>query len=384
MQLNHSQRFDNLDVVRFIIALLLIFFHSYSGWKENFGSPSFVLNEAGNNFSQTGLYFDRFIRNLTLGGDVFFLISGFLIAMTLLREQDASGDIYIRGFYMRRALRILPLYILVIALSPLLTGLLGENDPNYLSWIFLYGNNELAYNGWGPMATNFLWFITIEMQFYIVIPVALVIIRRKYLPLFFLLLIFASFLFRIYSFKSAIPWNMIYLHTFSRMDALLVGCWFGLVFYQRKNLLASTSLPMKLIVYIAFIYLLFVDDYTNYGTLFAATTKKYTYLAFTSFILANFVFNSPAKKGRVGWNIFSRMGRASYGLFIYSNLAAVVMIDVCKNQPSIKNFWLYLLIINIIVIPLALLSYNYIELPIMNLKRFFVRALPAQKTEQVS
>src|SRR5436190_17594575 len=102
MQLNQSQRFDNLDIVRFVLAYLLIIFHTYFGWKENFGSPAFVLNEAGNSFSRMGEFIERFIHNISLSGDIFFLISAFLTTILLLREQDSNGDIRIRSFYLKR------------------------------------------------------------------------------------------------------------------------------------------------------------------------------------------------------------------------------------------------------------------------------------------
>ena len=383
MQINQSQRFDNLYIVRFFLAYALIIFHAYTGWKENFGSPSFVLNEAGTHFSVMGEYIERVIHNFSLGGDVFFLISGFLITMILLKEQDETGDIKIRGFYIRRALRILPLYFLVLAASPIFSTFMHEKVPNYPYWFFLIGNLDLAYNGWGPISINYLWYTAIELQFYLLIPIALVIIRRKHLPLFFIFIIFLSFVFRISAFHSATPWNLIYLHTLSRMDVLAIGSWLGLILHQRKSQVLYNAFPMRLMLYFIFFYLLFVDEYADYSNIFYATTKKYTYILLCSYFIANYLFNPSARLVPQKKNLLHHFGKITFGLYIFSNLAVAVMIYFSKTYPELKNFWIYFTIVNILAISAALFSYKFIELPIRNLKQFFIKKSPITKTEQV-
>lgn len=383
MQINRSQGFDNLYIVRFFLAYALIIFHTYTGWKENFGSPSFVLNDAGTRFSVIGEYIERVIHNFSLGGDVFFLISGFLITMLLLKEQDESGDIQIRRFYFRRALRILPLYFLVLAVSPVFSAHMHEKDPNYPYWFFLIGNLDLAYNGWGPFSVNYLWYTAIELQFYLVIPIILVIIRRRHLPLFFTFIIFLSFLFRVSAFHSATPWNLIYLHTLSRMDVLAIGCWLGLILHQKKTQVLYNPLSLRLMFYVIFFYLLFVDVYADYSNLFYATVKKYTYISLCSYFIANYLFNPNAKLTPKKWNILHHLGKVTFGLYIFSNLAVAAMIYFCKTYSELKNFWIYFGIVNILSISLALFSFKFIELPIRNLRRFFVKTRTLTKPEQV-
>jgi len=107
------------------------------------------------------------------GLSLFFLLSGFLITELLQREKAFTGTISFRNFYIRRALRIWPLYygFLLLALG------LGAAIPSYrtqpgylISFAFMVGNLYVARNGTpnGPIVT--LWSISVEEQFYLFWP----------------------------------------------------------------------------------------------------------------------------------------------------------------------------------------------------------------------
>jgi peptidoglycan/LPS O-acetylase OafA/YrhL len=69
--------------------------------------------------------------NLVPGGffgvDVFFVLSGFLITLLLLREYDKTGRINLKNFYMRRALRLLPALVLLLCAYLVVSAILGWN-----------------------------------------------------------------------------------------------------------------------------------------------------------------------------------------------------------------------------------------------------------------
>lgn len=90
--------FKNLDGIRFIAALLVILHHAQF-FKSHFKVDAFsFLNEA---FVSTG----------RIGVNLFFVLSGFLISYLLLSEQAQTGTINFKNFYVRRILRIWPLYL---------------------------------------------------------------------------------------------------------------------------------------------------------------------------------------------------------------------------------------------------------------------------------
>ena len=100
------------------------------------------------------------------GVDIFFVLSGFLIGSGLLKEWQASGEILLGRFWLRRLLRLAPVYYLVLSLYWLVSG------PNAESiWAnFLYVNNYLGYED-GAMLWS--WSLAVEMQFYVLLPLFL-------------------------------------------------------------------------------------------------------------------------------------------------------------------------------------------------------------------
>lgn len=105
------------------------------------------------------------------GVDVFFVLSGFLITGILVRGKGQSAGPYFRNFYMRRTLRIFPLYYLVICL---LLYVLPNRPPasasEQVSYLLYYQNIRYAFGGQADPARLITWSLAIEEQFYLVWP----------------------------------------------------------------------------------------------------------------------------------------------------------------------------------------------------------------------
>lgn len=101
-----------------------------------------------------------------LGVDLFFALSAYLIAELLRREKQATGKLDIRAFYVRRILRIWPLYFFVLLV---LAPLIGEPLP-ILPYALLSGNWACALAGFPASSFALLWSVSIEEQFYLVWP----------------------------------------------------------------------------------------------------------------------------------------------------------------------------------------------------------------------
>ncbi len=118
------------------------------------------------------------IFNGETGVFIFFEISGFLITSLLLQEHEKRGSISLRGFYLRRAFRILPplyLYIGVIVLLGL-AGRILLTRIDIVSALFFFHNIKASDVMW---SLEHLWSISAEEQFYLVWPFILVYCLRR-------------------------------------------------------------------------------------------------------------------------------------------------------------------------------------------------------------
>ncbi len=132
--------FPQFDVIRFFAAFLIVIYHSYIAWIGWFGVPGMLSTGDFKTFSAFGSHFDRLIKNMPLGVDIFFFISGYLLTILLVMEKQKFGKVNIPKFYIRRGLRIWPLYFFLIALAPIIIYWLGEKQPEYWRTLLLINN----------------------------------------------------------------------------------------------------------------------------------------------------------------------------------------------------------------------------------------------------
>src|ERR1043166_8439504 len=118
------------------------------------------------------------------GVTVFFFLSGFLITTLIRTEHQSTGRVSIRNFYMRRALRILPPFYLVLPLTTVLTlaGVLpGMLDPRAMLAQVLHVSNywfiAQGYDGI-PAGTTPYWSLAVEEHFYLLFPMLYLTLSR--------------------------------------------------------------------------------------------------------------------------------------------------------------------------------------------------------------
>jgi peptidoglycan/LPS O-acetylase OafA/YrhL len=181
-----------------------------------------------------------------LGVDVFFVLSGFLITMLLLREQNAKGRFSLRGFYRRRALRLLPALAVflaahVVLLSVVLPGPIrgwhyGSAKPVLESSLFLSNIVQATQSTIGE-GLGQLWSLATEEQFYLLLPLVLLALVRatprtlaRVFAISFVAIAANGFL------MEAEGANRIrlYFNPIARFDTLLAGCLFA-VWYVHGN-----------------------------------------------------------------------------------------------------------------------------------------------------
>lgn len=115
----------------------------------------------------------------SLGVLFFFVISGFLITWLMLAENDRTGRISLRHFYIRRALRILPVFytfLIVVAALQCFT----PYSQNWGKWVQnLTFTTNFGPDPSSPFTTSHLWSLSVEEQFYLLWPLTLVLLLKR-------------------------------------------------------------------------------------------------------------------------------------------------------------------------------------------------------------
>jgi len=160
-----------LDVVRFLAFLLVFFHHVYPRIyvQEHLGEFIAVLGHSGLRV------FMSCANACGMGLCLFFTLSAYLITDLLLKERSKFQAISIRKFYIRRMLRIWPLYGVGVTIGLALAAM-GHHasDVTRFEWYLLFvGNIYCAAHGWSGNPMTLLWSISVEEQFYLVWPWAM-------------------------------------------------------------------------------------------------------------------------------------------------------------------------------------------------------------------
>jgi peptidoglycan/LPS O-acetylase OafA/YrhL len=200
---SHPDRvyFPELDGLRLVAFLLVFGFHGGFSWLSEAVSlltlPLFMVAQmfgpwATSHAADIGPAVERAIRgNGWVGVQLFFILSGFLITTLLLREEARFGRVDLKAFWIRRALRIWPLYYLVVGLTffvlPALDGRIrttehAEMVRRHLPWFLAFlGNWSMIVQGpMGDDAITILWSVCAEEQFYVLCPLIVALVGRRW------------------------------------------------------------------------------------------------------------------------------------------------------------------------------------------------------------
>jgi len=145
-----STRIPSLDGLRAVAILFVLFAHCSITFPPGLVSVNFILP----------------LLNGGLGVTIFFCISGFLITRLLIIEFEKTGEVSLKGFYIRRSFRILPAYwcflLFVVVLN--VAKIQEISVPNLLSGLFFVMNYSPANVRW---ILQHLWSLSVEEQFYL-------------------------------------------------------------------------------------------------------------------------------------------------------------------------------------------------------------------------
>ena len=372
--------FPNLDGLRFLCFLSVFMCHIFTSNYNHINSSNVVI----------GLR--RFFANGILGVNFFFVLSGFLITYILLTEQRTYGKVHVLQFWLRRALRIWPLYFACVLFGflifPMLRHMAGMPEdlnasPEY--YIAFAGNIDVVKRQAWPVAHTLgvLWSVAIEEQFYFLWPILLVVINRKWLPLVFAGIIGGSIAFRaIYD-----SYFMHEHHTLSCMGDMAVGG-LGAYLAQNKKVVERITDLAKwkiVVIYVVFAGIYFFREELLRSTHYSRVIERSVIAAIVLMIILeqNFARNSLFKLSR--FKTISKLGTITYGMYCIHFLAIFIVTNLTIRYHLNSEVWEVLILEPIASLGLTIIiskfSYRFFESWFLRMKeRFsFVTKVPEEQ-----
>lgn len=307
---------------------------------------------------------------------LFFTLSAYLITNTLLAEREKNDVISVRKFYIRRILRIWPLYFFGIALG---IGIaLGGHRPGdvtgFLWYLLFAGNLYCIVFGWlgNPFAP--LWTISIEEQFYFIWPWAIRwLSRRGMIVCSFLFIAAANITLFVLGQRHAFIGREVWPNTLVQFEMFA----FGILLALARKHLPWRNAGIGLFLVLSGPVLWFFTCLQFYyqqspvtGAAISGVNLMVSYLLIAlgcAAVLHGFCMIGPSHMPR--WATY--LGKISYGLYVYHLFAiecAQLLVAPLRGTTSVVALALVSLLLTI---SMAVLSYTFLESPFLRLKRRF-------------
>jgi peptidoglycan/LPS O-acetylase OafA/YrhL len=356
-----------LDGLRFV-AFLLVFIHHVAPPLDGPGVPDLV-RKGWNLFRESG----------GLGVDLFFCLSAYLITMLLRIEWERTGGIDIGKFYLRRLLRIWPLYFAFLGLVLVLPSLgipQGGFGAHAIPFLLLVGNWSCAFHGYPGNAAAPLWSVSLEEQFYILWPPLLRWATPARLGTVAAVMIAVAVLTRVVVAAAGWTHPATWCATLTRLDSLAVGILLAVHVggepRRRSGLVRWALFGSGILLWLVAMRFWHVNGAPSVGHAVAG----YPLFALGSGLMLLAVLASAGgRPGPLGCGVLVYLGKVSYGLYVFHQLAAVLARRVLPDQGP----WIVGALGFGITVALAAVSYAVLERPFLLLKERFstVKSRPA-------
>ncbi|ANI88759.1 hypothetical protein A9P82_05335 [Arachidicoccus ginsenosidimutans] len=364
--------FKGLNALRFFAAYLVVMHHAETIRRKN-GIANFE-------------WFSVF-RNGTNAVNFFFVLSGFLITYLLLKEHKRTGSISIRNFYIKRILRIWPLYfLLVIAGTLVIPAFIKLLHIDYVmpytfgqSWFyFVFFVPGLVTFYFGHHLLEPLWSIGVEEVFYLIWAPLFKFLRKRILFILFAVICIKIVLIAL---SLTIIKNELFnyiVNTFN-FEAMAIGGLGACFVYNRQRPISSLwmyKMPVQIVVYFAlFIFLLFNINIHNvvWNTVFNAPVFSNILIDFLFLYLIIGVSLIEHNIIKLRSKTLSYLGEISYGIYMYHMILVFAIILFLKRYLIHLNLAtgtiVFYAIITPAVILVASLSRFYFEKRFLNLRK---------------
>jgi peptidoglycan/LPS O-acetylase OafA/YrhL len=335
-------RKNNFDLLRLIAALQVVIFHSIKHYEIV--------------FSSTVVNFCLEVLKQFPGVPIFFTISGFLVYQSY--EKNALTPI---KYFRNRFLRLYPgLWVMILIMSAvILIECFISSRPIIWSQFFIWLACELTFfqfytpeglRFWGVGAPNgSLWTITTEIQFYCIVPIIFLLLKKSK---HFILILFVLFVFvhMVISQQPEVMWEkLLWVSIFNYLYCFMAGIIFY-VYSKRLSVLWEKNFLIWLVIYSVFAFKISVH--------LPADLASVLTIVLLSITVMSFAYTIPSLS-----NLLLKGTDISYGIYIYHML----VVNFFVHRGLINRLDVFIITF-LIVIGLAYWSWIYIEKPLLRHK----------------
>lgn len=348
--------FNQIDTFRFFAVFLVLVSHWLNG----------------------AAYYDT-LEQMHLGAigvEFFFVISGFLISLQLMSYKEAvnrkevSFGKAIKTFFIRRVLRIFPLYYFVLFLATVFND--GEIREAFW-WNLTYLSNFyfIKVQSWNPIFSHF-WSLSVEEHFYLGWPFLLLFFKRKIYPYLFLIISLIAIGFRWYSFSTLEGYYFdTYAHTLSCLDLFMFGGALAFLYRYKKDWFEKlfASGWQRYLVFFGFLMLMIFWMKNDKVEIFKVVYLRFIIGIFYTFTIGFLVVGVKGFFGKVFNNkTLIYLGKLSYGIYLIHNFVPGLLLEIKKLNLYLEVEFVIYLIVTILI---SMILQKVIELPFRRLNRHF-------------
>lgn len=364
-------RIEAFDSVRGVALCMVLMIHCF--WMSPDGSS---LMEALRAFIRTGW----------LSVHMFFVLSGYLITGILIRLRGSPR--YYRDFYIRRALRILPAYYLILLfiffVFPLFNAELRDSglERDWVWLTFYVQNLRAAYEGAYPWhGVGHFWSLGVEEQFYLLWPVYVALLPPRWLPwLCGGIFLFSAGLRALWVWQEA-NYLKIFVHTLTNLDGLAAGAFIASISVRApapdaRQVRWINAAGVLALCGLAALFLLHRGiDYKS-GLLLQSSIPLMAIFVACLIYRIHHALQSRGERWLFSRPVFIWMGRYSYGIYLLHALFMLQILHWVQGWPAewvpeYKNLRTVIggVLTLALTLPLAWLMFRYVEAPALRLAR---------------
>jgi peptidoglycan/LPS O-acetylase OafA/YrhL len=354
-----------LDLLRFF-AFLLVFLHHVL--------PNSADDYAGYLSPGAARLMAAFACLCGYGLCLFFALSAYLIAELLLREKRRTRTIRVQSFYIRRILRIWPLYTIALLIGAAYALLRGSHEDLWrmLSYLLMMGNWFSVLHGWSANCMTPLWSISVEEQFYLLWPPLMKWLGKT--GLFICcgtgIVVANAFLFLLGQ-RHANVYSVVWANSFVQFEMFAVGALLAIIL-RGKTARAGTLMRVFIAALAGCAWFVSVYNCKAFGTGVAISGSE---------LMAGYVLTAAGCGGFLyavlGWNVdpgglLVYLGKISYGLYVF-HLLGLLCAKLLLQKIQLPQFGgaSRALLGLAFTVAFAFFSYQFIELPFLKIKSRF-------------